>query len=57
MLTGVSFGAAITVQQAYDLSVDWYADRARETWTPRTAAQTEAVFAKHGLTTPFWRLT
>ncbi len=57
MLTGASFGAAITVQEAYDLSIDWYADRARETWTPFTAPQAQAIFAKHGLTGPFWRIT
>lgn len=41
----------------YDLSVDWYAGRLAEQWTPPDAAEAESIFAAHGLTGEFWRLT
>lgn len=41
----------------YDLSVDWYAGRLSEEWTPPDATGAEATFAAHGLTGEFWRLS
>lgn len=40
-----------------ELSADWYAGRLTEEWTPPDATGAEAIFAAHGLTGEFWRLT
>ena len=44
----------MTVQQAYDLSVIWYAGRTDVDWEPPTATQAEAAFRSVGLTGEFW---
>lgn len=41
----------------YDLSVDWYAGRLSEEWTPPDATEAEAIFSAHNLTGDFWALT
>ena len=47
----------MTCQQAYDLSLTWYAGRADVDWKPPTAADAEAAFHSVGLTGEFWALT
>ena len=44
-------------QTMFDLSRDWYRGRLEVDWSPPTAAEAEAMFAKHGLTGDFWALT
>ena len=46
-----------SAQTMYDMSVDWYAGRLTEEWTPPDATEAEAIFAAHGLAGEFWRLT
>jgi hypothetical protein len=41
----------------FDLSRDWYAGRMSVDWEPPSAAAAEAMFARHGLTGPFWSLS
>lgn len=40
----------------YEMSKDWYARRMDEDWQPPTLSEAEAIFARHGLTGPFWAL-
>ena len=55
--SGVPRGYVTTAQRMYDLSREWYRTRMNEDWQPPTAAEAEAMFAEHGLTGDFWRLT
>jgi hypothetical protein len=41
----------------FDLSTDWYRGRLDEDWDPPAAERAEAIFASHGLTGDFWRLS
>lgn len=54
---GVDAGYTTSAQTMYNLSRDWYRGRMDESWEPPTAEETEAIFAKHGLTGPFWKLS
>ena len=47
----------MTVQQAFDLSRDWYRGRLDIGWVPPTPAEAEATFARAGLEGAFWSLT
>jgi hypothetical protein len=38
------------------LAQEWYADRLRPDWRPKTVAEAEAAFAKIGLRGEFWKL-
>ena len=49
-------GAAMPVATLRGLAVDWYGDRLDPAWRPRTREQSQAIFAKHGLTGAFWQL-
>lgn len=46
-----------SAQTMFALSTDWYAGRLTQEWKPPDTAQAEAIFAVHGLTGRFWRLT
>ncbi|MFZ0014263.1 MAG: hypothetical protein WAL25_09135 [Acidimicrobiia bacterium] len=50
-------GFVVAAQTMFDLSLEWYAGRMGSDWEPPSAADAEAIFARHGLTGPFWRLT
>lgn len=50
-------GAFFTPEQMWRLADAWYHDRDDPSWTRRTAAEAEAVFASVGLSGDFWRLT
>lgn len=54
---GQNGGDTVSAQTMFDLSKDWYAGRMEEDWQPPTAAEAETLFARHGLTGPFWRLS
>ena len=47
-------GAVADAQTVYDLGRDWYATRLDLDWQPASAAEAMAIFARHGLTGPFW---
>jgi len=49
-------GFVVAAQTMFDLSSDWYARRMEVDWNPPSAAAAEAIFARHGLTGPFWAL-
>jgi hypothetical protein len=46
----------VTPQALYDLSLEWYATRLDPNWQPPDAAEAQRIFARHGLTGPFWSL-
>ncbi len=54
---GYDRGAIFDPQSLYDLGRDWYATRLDPDWEPATAAEATLVFARHGLTGPFWALS
>jgi hypothetical protein len=43
-------------QILYELGAEWYATRFDVDWVRPDAARASAVFARHGLTGPFWTL-
>jgi hypothetical protein len=49
-------GAVFSLDQAWQLAQEWYADRMSTDWRRRTPAEAEAVFASIGLTGSFWKL-
>jgi len=49
-------GAVFSLDQAWQLAHEWYADRMSTDWRRRTPAEAEAVFASIGLTGSFWKL-
>ena len=54
---GHDLGYVAPAQTMFDLSKDWYSGRMEEGWEPPTSEQAEAMFAKHGLTGDFWKLS
>jgi len=54
--TGVTPGAVVSPQVVYDLGVEWYATRMDHDWERPGTDQVAAIFARHGLTGPFWSL-
>ena len=49
-------GAVAPLDQVWRLARAWYAGRHDETWSPRTPAEAEQVFASVGLEGEFWSL-
>lgn len=49
-------GAALSLDQQWDLAVAWFTGRDLPSWRMRTAAEAEEVFRSAGLTDEFWRL-
>jgi hypothetical protein len=50
-------GAVIPLEKGWELARIWYGeDRRLPEWRRRTLEETEAVFAKLGFTSEFWRL-
>ena len=47
-------GAVLTIPQLWGFARDWYGGYVHEPWRKRTAAEIREVFARHGLTGPFW---
>jgi hypothetical protein len=54
--TGHDRGETVPMQTLYDLSRDWYAGRRDEAWMPIDPDGIRAMFARHGLTGPFWAI-
>lgn len=49
-------GAVVSPHQAWDLARDWYAGKVKENWRRHTLEETEALFARIGLTGDAWSL-
>ena len=49
-------GAVVALDTLAALAADWYGDRLRPDWSPRTIEQSQALLERHGLTGPFWSL-
>lgn len=46
----------LSLAQAWQLAVAWYADRLSPGWRRKPAGEAQAVFDGLGLTGDFWRL-
>ena len=51
-----SGGAAMPVEQLWQLARAWYGDRMDPDWQPRARDESRAILADVGLTGPFWEL-
>ena len=49
-------GAILTPQVAWQLAHAWYARKLAADWSRHTVDETEALFARLGLTDSFWAL-
>ena len=47
-------GGTLTLSQGWRLAQEWYGDRWRPDWRPKTIVEAEAAFARIGLTGEFW---
>lgn len=52
--TGHERGETVAMQTLYDLTQEWYRGRLDEAWMPIGPDVARALFARHGLTGPFW---
>jgi len=55
--SGHDLGYVAPAQTFFEMSMDWYSGRMDEDWDPPTPDTAEAIFAKHGLTGDFWKLS
>ena len=51
---GAEPGPAVSVEQLWQLSVVWYGTRLHPELPRRTPEEARAIFARVGLTDPFW---
>jgi hypothetical protein len=49
-------GAVLSLEQAWGLGREWYADRLSPEWRRKTPDEAGSIFAELGLTGPFWAL-
>ena len=49
-------GAVLTLPQLWGFAREWDGDYVHGTWRKRSAEDIRAVFARHGLTGPFWAI-
>ena len=49
-------GATMTVEALWRFASDWYGLYLRAPWRKRSAEEIRALFERHGLTGPFWRI-
>jgi len=47
----------MSLEQGWALATEWYADRLRPGWKPKTPAQAQSAFLRIGLTGAFWQLS
>ena len=50
-------GGTMSLEQGWALATEWYADRLRPGWKPKTPAQAQSAFLRIGLTGAFWQLS
>ncbi len=53
---GRPLGGTLNLQQGWALAKEWYADRLRPDWHPKTVPEAEQAFAEIGLRGEFWKL-
>lgn len=53
--TGEPRGEIVPLTQVWSLARNWYGDRMDAAFRGRTAQQAQAIFARCGLTSPFWQ--
>ena len=49
-------GGTLTLQQGWQLAVEWYGNRLDPDWRPKTAIQAQELFTRIGLVGEFWQL-
>jgi hypothetical protein len=49
-------GAVLTLPAAWAFASDWYGQHLDQPWRKRSLDETRALFARHGLTSEFWRV-
>ena len=54
-MRGMSPGALLSLDQAWQLGRTWYADRMAPTWRRKTIDEVERLFGALGLRGSFWR--
>lgn len=54
--TGIEWGAAFSLETAWQLADVWYRDRLSPDWRRRRPEEAQAVFTGLGLTGAFWAL-
>ena len=54
--SGTPVGAVFSLDAAWQLARLWFRDRLDPEWRRRTADEAHEIFARAGLTGPFWRL-
>lgn len=50
-------GGIMSLATCWRLAREWYADRLKPDWKPKTAEQAQATFSRLGLTGEFWQLS
>ena len=53
----IDAGAVLSPELQWRLAEAWYSDRLTPDWRRRTPEEAEALFARLGLSSDFWRLT
>lgn len=54
--TNVAVGEIITLEQCWRLAKEWYADRGKLTWQPKSAEAAAEIFKRVGLDGEFWAI-
>ncbi|MEO5821640.1 MAG: organomercurial lyase [Vicinamibacteraceae bacterium] len=49
-------GAVLTIPALWSFASDWYGRHLDQPWRKRSLDETRALFARHGLTSDFWRV-
>ena len=49
-------GGTLSLSQGWELAKEWYGDRLSAEWKPKTVSESQAAFARIGLTGEFWML-
>ena len=49
-------GAVLTMPALWAFASDWYGQHLDQPWRKRSLDETRALFARHGLTSDFWRV-
>jgi alkylmercury lyase-like protein len=53
---GLPRGAVMSLEALWAFAADWYGGYLRRPWRKRSPQEVRALFARHGLTGPFWEI-
>lgn len=53
---GLPRGATMTIPELWSFASDWYGGYLDDPWRKRSPEAVRALFARHGLTDPFWEI-